>query len=123
MTHISGSYPGGPRRGADAVGEKRAEAPPRVERLEQREERLHRASRGRNRRLRYLRVWSRLVLALALSAGFGLYFGYRTHLRSEDITAARNAARQRPVDASSEINRVMLELWKMEDVEKQPAPP
>ena len=123
MTRIRGSYPGGPRRGADAVGEERPEGAPRIGRVEQLEERLERASRREVRRHRTRRVWSGLALALALAGGAGLYLGYRSHRSSEDITDARNARRQRPFDASQETNRVLLELWRMEDVEKQVTPP
>ena len=124
MTRIRGSYPGGPRRGTDAVGEERAEGAPRIGRVEQLEERLERASRGRVHRQRSRRRWKGLALALLVGGGIGLFLGYRSHQSSEDITDARNATRQRPMfDQTQETNRVLLELWRMEDVEKQPAPP
>jgi hypothetical protein len=64
------------------------------------------------------------MLALALAGGLGLYLGYNSHQSSQDITNARYATRQSPLfDASQETNRVLLDLWRMEDVEKQPTPP
>ena len=124
MTRISGSYPGGPRRGAEGVGDERAEGAPRIGRVEQLEERLEQASRSQVRRRRTRRVWSGLAFALVLGGGIGLYLGYRSHRSPEDLTDARNATRQSPLfDASRETNRVLLELWRMEDLEKQPAPP
>ena len=124
MTRIRGSYPGGPRRGAEVVGQERAEGAARVGRVEELEDRLGRASLRREQRRRARRVWSGLAIALALAGGVGLYLGYRTHQSSEELTDARNAVRQRSrLDASSEVNRVLLELWKMEDVEKQVTPP
>ena len=81
MTRISGSYPGGPRRGAEAVGEERAEGAPRIGRVEQLEERLEQASRSQVRRRRTRRVWSGLAFALVLGGGIGLYLGYQSQLR------------------------------------------
>ena len=121
---IRGSYPGGPRRGADVVGEERAEGAPRVRRVEDLEERLGRASLDRMRQRRTRRIWSGFVIALVLSGGGGLYLGFRSHRSFEDITDARNAARQRPqFDPSFETNRVLNELWMMDIKQRQPSPP
>jgi len=122
MTRIRGSYPGGPKRegapDADAVG-----SAARLDRIEDVEERLGRRSRAREQRRRARRIWSGLVMAVALAAGTGLYLGLRSHRTSEQLTDDRNDVRERDLDITRETNRVLLELWRMEDVEKQATPP
>jgi hypothetical protein len=58
-------------------------------------------------------------LLAALGAAFllGAGLGRASHATPHEITEAREAARARDVDISSEVNRALLELWKMEDIE------
>ena len=122
MGRIRGSYPGGPRRDAgerddDGLG-------PRVAKLESAEEidaRWGRAATGRRLRTRQRRAWAILAAAVLLAGGTGLYFGFRSHRTSEQLTDEREAARRNELTdrLSQETNRMLIELWRMEDVEFQ----
>jgi hypothetical protein len=62
-----------------------------------------------------MRVGLFLIVAAAFALGVGL--GRASHTTAEELTADRNVARARDQDISREVNRTLLELWKMEDVE------
>ncbi len=53
--------------------------------------------------------------------GGGLYLGFRAHCRSERLTAEHEAERRSSATfgLTRETNRMLLELWRMEDVERQ----
>jgi hypothetical protein len=121
MARIRGNYPGGPRRADEPAGE--PASLPRLERVEELEARVGRKSRAREQRKRIRRVWSGFVVAVVLAAGIGVYLGVITHRTSEELTAERNDQRELQQDITRETNRVLLELWRMEDVEKQATPP
>lgn len=55
------------------------------------------------------------MVVAAFAAGLAL--GLASHTTADAITAEQQAARIRDLGISSEVNRVLLELWKMEDVE------
>jgi hypothetical protein len=125
MARIRGSYPGGPRRegaGDEAGGEEpRA---PRLETVEQIEERRGRASLAFKRQRRSRRVWIGLAVALVLAGGAGFYLGIRNHSTGEELTARRMAPRPAGAfDPSFETNRMLQQLWKMEDNEYGGTPP
>lgn len=63
------------------------------------------------------RVALGFIGATIVAASAGAYVGMSSHTTREALTEAQRAARQRDIDISSEINRTLLELWKMEDVE------
>lgn len=116
MDRISGSYPGGPRRQDGSEPRERAD----LERVEEFEERRSRASlqRKRERRVRRLRIG--FLVALLTSAGIGLTLGLMSHRTSEELVQEREQDRTRDFDPSQEVNRMLLELWKMEDMERAP---
>jgi hypothetical protein len=120
MARIRGSYPGGPKRDRGDAGE--GARTPRLERIEVVEARAGRKSRARAERNRVRRVWSGFIVAVILAAGIGLYVGMVTHRTSEEITRERNDQRELQQDITRETNRVLLELWRMEDVERQATP-
>jgi hypothetical protein len=124
VARIRGSYPGGPRR-EDASAGPTDRSGARLERVEDIETRMGRSSKARERRRRARRVWSGFVVAIALAGGVGLYLGFTAHRSSEQLTDARqgSARAQRDSEIARETNRVLMELWRMEDVEKQPTPP
>lgn len=111
---IEGSFPGGPtRRGPD-------EAPPpplRIRRVSEIEARRSERVLGSARRKRRGRVAAGLVLAFGVAFALGLALGVASHTTPEELTAAREADRARDLKISGEVNRVLLELWKMEDLE------
>lgn len=120
MDRISGSYPGGPKK-RDPDDE--PSEPPSFETVESVEERMRRgtAARGRVRRRRRLRIG--LLVAVVVSGLGGLVVGYLSHRTTEDLTREREEERMRSFDPSSEVNRMLIELWKMEDVERAPRAP
>jgi hypothetical protein len=67
-----------------------------------------------------------LVVSLIAAGGTGLYFGKRSHVTLEEIRAEQETvtggAQGGGGDTdmsflSGEVNRTLLELWKMEDIE------
>ena len=112
---IEGGFPGGPSR--------RTKAPPRIDRkprIEPVGELEHRVSRRKLRRTRSRRgrrITLGLVGATLLAGSAGAYIGYSSHTTAQEVTEAQDAARRRDDEISSEVNRTLMELWKMEDVE------
>jgi len=114
---IKGGFPGGPTRPGDT--EPPATRPVRsVEELEH----AHgqRQQRGTKRRRRIRRAWG-TVAVLALGGAVGFALGVRSHQTQEELTAAAEKPASASQDSfiSQEVNRTLLELWKMEDVEMQ----
>lgn len=58
-----------------------------------------------------------LALLLVVAFGVGTALGRSSHETQATLTAKETESRQRDVDISSEVNRTLLQLWKMEDVE------
>jgi hypothetical protein len=81
------------------------------------EHRVSRRKLRRTRERRARRVVVGLVLATLLAGSAGAYVGWASHTTPQEVTAAQDAARDRKDEISSEVNRTLLELWKMEDVE------
>jgi len=54
-------------------------------------------------------------MTLGFAAGAAL--GLATHTTPEALTDAMDTERARDAEISREVNRLLLELWKMEDVE------
>ena len=119
MSRIRGSYPGGPGRESGDTGD----APRRTRRLRSAEEidaRIGSAVRVRHERSRRRRAWSVLAAAIVAAGGAGLYLGFRAHRSAEQLTSEREAERTPPpFDITRETNRMLIELWRMEDVERQ----
>jgi D-serine deaminase-like pyridoxal phosphate-dependent protein len=123
MSKLRGSYPGGPRRGRDAPAEG-DDSSSRARSLESAEEidaRMGRAAARRRADKKRKRAWSIFAAALLLAGGAGLYLGFLTHRTSEQLTDEREAERQGDLSdqITSETNRMLMELWRMEDVEFQ----
>lgn len=59
-----------------------------------------------------------LVLGSLLAGGVGVALGTRSRTTAEEALAEQQADR-RPdrMDITREVNRTLLELWKMEDLE------
>lgn len=111
---IKGSFPGGPtRRGPDDP----APPPRRLRRVADIEARRLGRMVERRARTRRVRTTAALAAALAVAFGVGVALGLSSHRTAADLTAQREAGLARDRDVSSEVNRVLLELWKMEDVE------
>ena len=72
-------------------------------------------ARSRTRRTR--RIALGFTLATIVAAGVGFSLGLRSAKTAEEAMQAQEAARRPDIDISSEVNRTLLELWKMEDFE------
>lgn len=113
---ITGSFPGGPTR-KDTSPQR--EGPPRTARVEELEAaRATRAVHIRQRARRRRVVWG-FVLSLLIAGGVGLALGLGSHTTAEDISAQAQQTRAKDLDISKEVNRTLLELWRMEEVEAQ----
>jgi type VI protein secretion system component VasK len=111
---IRGSFPGGPKRSVSAPGRKR---PPRLQRVADIEAGIARRTVELSSRRRRQRVATGFVVAMALAGGAGGWIGFASHRSAEELTAAHAASRERDLDISWQVNRTLLQLWKMEDVE------
>lgn len=116
---ISGSFPGGPRKKVAAAERTSAPRLSRVEEIEEQAVGRHIRRRHGRRQKRIVYV---VVLSVLVSAATGVYLGFRNRSSLEEVRAELAAQQAAEAggnfgDMSSEINRAMLELWKMEDVE------
>ena len=123
MGRIRGSYPGGPRR-PGGTSEDDGDSGSRGRTLKSAQEidaRRDRSVARRRSEMKRRRVWAIFAGALLLAGGAGLYMGFRTHRTTEQLTDEREAERQGGFadQISSETNRMLMELWRMEDVEFQ----
>lgn len=57
------------------------------------------------------------AVATVLAAAIGAGIGFKAHATPEQLTMEQEINRQRDFNISKEVNRTLLELWKMEDVE------
>lgn len=111
---IRGSYPGGPARDGSGGTDR---PPVRVRRVRDFEDARALRSLASSRRDRRRRVVAGLALLLAVAFGVGTSLGRSSHETQATLTARETESRQRDVDISREVNRTLLQLWKMEDVE------
>ncbi len=134
MDRISGAYPGGPT-GQAGLGQSGSEEPPRAIRTA--EDRARMADRrSQDDRLRSRRVRAALGVstALVLSAAAGISWGLISAARASDemvewedggmtlpMIERNDGGRTRPEDQlSRELDRLVNELWKMEELERLP---
>lgn len=111
---ITGSFPGGPTR-ADTTPRRRGPVRTRsVEVLE--EARAARTFRRRRTARRRRVVWG-FVLSLAAAGAAGVYLGMGSHVSPTELSVQAEEARARDFDISREVNRTLLELWRMEELE------
>ncbi|MFQ5536026.1 MAG: hypothetical protein ACE5GJ_01120 [Gemmatimonadota bacterium] len=69
------------------------------------------------RRARRRRVIVGGFVVVLLALGLGLVLGIASHRTAQEVVEAQRAQRRKDFDISREVNRTLLELWKMEDVE------
>jgi hypothetical protein len=58
-----------------------------------------------------------LSLSLVVAGGIGWALGLRSHATAQELTEEAMAAKKKDMSISSEVNRTLLELWKMETVQ------
>lgn len=111
---IKGGWPGGPRRPSE-VGED--DPAPRLARMDEIEgqvasRRLRLTRKGRRRRV----LWG-MVLSVILAGGLGWYLGASRQPTPQEFADEMSRSGERGLDISGEVNRTLLELWRMEEVE------
>lgn len=111
---IRGSYPGGPKRDREPGGDER---PVRLRGVEEMESSRARRSLCRSRRSRRRRAWAGLAAVLAVAFAVGAALGLSSHETQETLTRREEASARQDLDISKEVNRTLLQLWKMEDLE------
>ena len=114
MSHGIGTYLGGPQ-GAASVKEMRR--PPRLMGVEEIEERIASRASQHGRRNRRKRLVLAFLLGISAAGGLGLILGHSTHTTPEEVAEALEVKRNPDSGISEEINRALLELWRMEEVE------
>jgi len=115
MAEVGSSYPGGPRRSND--GAERTSRTPLSS-----EERLERGrSRHRRRKDRRRRIYATAVIGVAVfaAATLGYVLGDRVSADGREGTAEGRDALSAEELVTSELNRVLMELWKMESLEQR----
>ena len=117
MSKIAGGYPGGPphhdpqAQGADSRG-------PELRGGETVEASVVRHATGRTKKLRKRRLLIGLVTFLVVGVGMGAYIGLQSRKTAEEL--AEQEAEGSEVDIKKEADRLLNELWRMEDLERAP---
>ncbi len=111
---IRGKWPGGP----SGVGQaKSLGRTPRIESVGDLADRGAERSVNRKRRNRGRRVVGGFAVSFVIAGALGWAIGKGSHSTAVEIVAAEQERISPSFDLSSEINRTLLELWRMEDVE------
>ena len=117
---FGGAYPGGPRRHAEK--EEAGELPG----FELRDGESFEASAmtrvlRQSRRYRRRRLVIGLLTSLLLASSVGAYIGISNRKTAEEL--AQEQLTEGRTDLEQEVNRLINELWKMEDLERAPRRP
>jgi hypothetical protein len=113
---IRGSFPGGPRKSVPAT---QRTAPPKLESVQEFEERRARSRVRRTHKARARRMLYGLVVSAALSGGVGVLLGVRSHTTVEQVREQDTVERATTAqdELNRQVNRTLVELWNMEDVQ------
>lgn len=116
---IGGAFPGGPSRKGST--EERG-SKPRLTRVEDIELRKAAQRERRARRRRLKRLAAGVGLSVVVAGAGGVYLGLQSHqsideIRSEQSFAEESESGFDMSEISQEVNRTLLELWRMEQVE------
>ena len=118
MRRISGSYPGGPSRDRSEVdkrADKRLNDLASVEQIETRRGTDEVRTRGRRRRKRLI---IGLVVSILVAGSGGVFIGLQSHRTAEELAAEQRAQAEAEFNLRRESDRLINELWKMEDLER-----
>ncbi len=114
---IGGSYPGGPSRkeeGRAGDGGRR----PDLTRAEDIEARAQDGHRARVRKRRRKRVAVGFVVAVVVAAAAGFWMGVESHRTADEIAAEEEQRQRSGFDFGAESDRLLQQLWLMEDLER-----
>ena len=118
MSRISGSYPGGPSRDRSEVdkrADKRLDDLASVAQIETRRGAGVVRTLGRQRRKRAV---IGVVVSIIIAGSAGVWMGLQSHRTAEDLAAEQRAQAEAEFNLKRESNRLINELWKMEDLER-----
>ncbi len=121
MDQFSGAYPGGPTRREPLGQAESKEALPAIRCGEDNEWRA--GLRGQEGRLKSRRVRAVLGVGttLLISAAAGIYWGFSAARASDELAENARVMVDRPdVDVSREMDRLIDELWKMDELDRAP---
>ena len=121
MDRISGAYPGGPSR-ERVEGDESHAPPPAIRGGEDREQRAALRMQHDKLRSRRTRLVVGVGVTLLLSAAAGTYWGLSAIKTSDELAEVeRERLNQSQADiVGRELDRLVDELWKMEDLERAP---
>lgn len=115
MADVTGAYPGGP-----AHHQQRDGAAPPTDKLrdgESLEARRESQITKLRKERRHRRTMIGLVVSLIAAVGAGAYYGIRSN-RAAEALAREEMTQQGEVDLNKQTDRILNELWRMEDVER-----
>lgn len=120
---IRRSYPASPSKSGPDAEPDPARKRPHLRRAEEIEARAQDRRRTRVTERRRRRIIIGFVVALAVAGGAGFWLGLQSHRTAAEIAAEEEAAREeRGFDLAAESDRIMRELWLMEDLERARQP-
>lgn len=111
---IRGRYPGGPRRPRDG---ETSRPPTHVPTVAEIEAGIAQRTRAAERQARRRRVWFGFLVSLILAGCIGFGVGRAVREPTAEIALPQGARSGMDKQISKQVNRTLLELWKMEDVE------
>ena len=119
VSTISGSYPGGPKK-QTLRSKKESERHATIPGASDLERWARHARVEIQRRKRARRIKVGFACALLAAGGVGGYVGLSTHTTPEQLAEEERAKVQNSSEFSDQANRLLNELWKMEDLERAP---
>lgn len=119
VSTISGSYPGGPKK-PTLRSKKESERHAVIPGVSDLEQWARRAKVATQRRNRARRIKIGFACALLAAGGLGSYVGLSTHTTPEQLAEEERSKVRVPGELSDQANRLINELWKMEDMERAP---
>ena len=117
----AGSYPGGPTGAGVEVPGNRALYRALTRSGETVEVDRNSSVLRRTKSTRRRRRLSGVLFFLLIGLGVGLHFGLASVVSAEELARATQATAQ-SFDPSREVSRLLVELWKMEELEVQRGP-
>lgn len=110
---IGGQFPGGPRRPQEGNAPRTTYVP----NVDEIEAAMARRTQVREQDRRRQRVAIGFLLCVFVAGGVGFVVGRSVNEPAPEATAREHRRQRLDKEISVEVNRTLLELWKMEDVQ------
>jgi len=121
MERIAGTYPGGPRR-AELRPDDADLAPVFVPRVAELESWVRKGQTRRRKKERARRVAIGFIVVVILAGGLGIYMGAEATQSADELVQAERERNRADALIGKEADRLINELWKMEDLERVRTP-